>query len=91
MMRLEVPDTLPECREDDFDHKRVGEALGYSGRHSNLILCQWDKLVSIISAADKVITVDGASLDIASIVAIARYVILHSTTTCRDLATPRYL
>ena len=44
--------------------------------HSQLVLSRWDKLFGLISneCGRKVVPVDGESLDIASVTAVARYV-----------------
>ena len=42
--------------------------------HSSMILSHWDKLTNIINTVDTPVDLDGMSLDLAIVVAVARYV-----------------
>ena len=63
--------------------------------HSQLVLSRWDKLLGLISneCGRKVVPVDGESLDIASVVAVARYLpeaIWDFYTVQRSRLTPSH-
>lgn len=48
--------------------------------HSQIVLAQWDSLIERLTSGSEVI-LDGESLDIPSVVAVARYVNSKSSTT----------
>ena len=66
-----VEPQLPEQVSSLSIPKLCNESLD----HSQLVLARWDKLFGLISneCGSKKVSVDGESLDIVSIVAVARY------------------
>lgn len=64
------PISKDQDMQKDMSVTRTG-----SDYHSSMILSHWDKLTSLISTIDTAIDLDGKSLDLAIVIAIARYVI----------------
>lgn len=66
--------TDPVSKDRDMQ-KDISILRAGSDYHSSMVLSHWDKLTSIIDTIDTAIDLDGKSLDLATVIAIARHVI----------------
>lgn len=60
-------------RDRDMEKDILGTAAD-ADCHSSMILSHWDKLTNIINTVEIPVDLDGKSLDLAVVVAVARYV-----------------
>lgn len=70
---------MPQNQADHVSQNRdkqedIWVTATYPGYHSSMILSHWDKLTSIIDTTGTAIDLNGKSLDLATVVAVARYV-----------------
>lgn len=47
--------------------------------HSSLVLSEWDKLLSLLGTQPDIVSIDGKTLELSEVVAVARYVIQVKT------------